>query len=94
MADLTLDRARHDVWRGDRQIELTPTEFELLAYLMRHAGQVLSRSQILEHVWRDAPNTESKMVELYIHYLRNKIDRHTSRPLVRTVRGVGYMVDG
>lgn len=94
VADLTLDRARHDVWRGDRQIELTPTEFELLAYLMRHAGQVLSRSQILEHVWRDAPNTESKMVELYIHYLRNKIDRHTSRPLVRTVRGVGYMVDG
>jgi DNA-binding response OmpR family regulator len=94
VADLTLDPARHDVRRGDRQIELTPTEFELLAYLMRHAGQVLSRSQILEHVWSDAANTESKMVELYIYYLRNKIDRHTSRPLVRTVRGVGYMVDG
>jgi DNA-binding response OmpR family regulator len=94
VADLTLDSARHDVWRGDRRIELTPTEFELLAYLMRHAGQVLSRHQIVENVWRGATSTESKMVELYIHYLRNKIDRQTSRPLVRTVRGVGYMVDG
>jgi DNA-binding response OmpR family regulator len=94
VADLTLDPARHDVWRGDRQIELTPTEFELLAYLMRHPGQVLTRSQIVEHVWRDATSAGSKMVELYIHYLRNKIDRQTSRPLVRTVRGVGYMVDG
>ncbi|HLZ28111.1 MAG TPA: response regulator transcription factor [Chloroflexota bacterium] len=94
VADLILDRARHDVWRGDRQIELTPTEFELLAYLMRHAGQVLSRHQIAENVWHDATSTGSKMVELYIHYLRNKIDRQTSHPLVRTVRGVGYMVDG
>jgi DNA-binding response OmpR family regulator len=94
VADLTLDPSRHDVWRGDRRIELTPTEFELLAYLMRHAGQVLSRNQIVENVWRDATSTQSKLVELYIHYLRNKIDRQTSRPLVRTVRGVGYMVDG
>jgi DNA-binding response OmpR family regulator len=95
VADLTLDTARHEVWRGDRNIELTPTEFELLAYLMRHAGQVLSKNQIVENVWRNATGSkESKMVELYIHYLRNKIDRQTSRPLVRTVRGVGYMVDG
>ena len=94
VADLTLDVARHDVWRGDRRIDLTPTEFELLAYLMRHAGQVLSRDQIVENVWQDGTNAGSKMVELYIHYLRNKIDRQTSRPLVRTVRGVGYMVDG
>jgi two-component system, OmpR family, response regulator len=94
VADLTLDPARHDVWRGDRQIELTPTEFDLLAFMMRHAGQVLSRTQIVEHVWRDATSPESKIVELYIHYLRNKIDRQTSHPLVRTVRGVGYMVDG
>jgi DNA-binding response OmpR family regulator len=94
VADLTLDPARHDVSRGDRHIELTPTEFELLAYLMRHAGQVLSRDQIVENVWHDATSAGSKMVELYIHYLRNKIDRQTSRPLVRTVRGVGYMVDG
>jgi DNA-binding response OmpR family regulator len=94
VGDLTLDPARHDVWRGERQIELTPTEFALLAFLMRHPGQVLSRNQIVENVWRDATNTGSKVVELYIHYLRNKIDRDTSRPLVRTVRGVGYMVDG
>jgi DNA-binding response OmpR family regulator len=94
VADLTLDPARHTVWRAERPIELTPTEFELLAYLMRHPGQVLSRNQIVENVWRDAIGTGSKLVELYIHYLRNKIDRQTARPLVRTVRGVGYMIDG
>ena len=94
VADLTLDLARHVVSRGERQVELTPTEFELLAYLMRNAGQVLTRDQIVHSVWGDTAETTSKMVELYIHYLRNKIDRDTSRPLVRTVRGVGYMVDG
>lgn len=94
VADLTLDPARHVVARGDRTIELTPKEFELLAYLMRHAGQVLTRDQIVHTVWGDAAGATSKLVELYIHYLRNKIDRETSRPLVRTVRGVGYIVDG
>src|ERR1700674_4575701 len=62
VADLTLDPARHDVSRGGRRIELTPTEFELLAYLMRHAGQVMSRNQIVEHVWHDTTNTGSKVV--------------------------------
>lgn len=94
VADLTLDSARHVVTRGDRRIELTPKEFELLAYLMRHPRQVLTREQIVHSVWGEAAGATSKMVELYIHYLRNKIDRDTSRPLVRTIRGVGYMVDG
>ena len=94
VADLSLDPARHTVMRGEREIELTPKEFDLLAYLMRHAGQVLTREQIVQVVWGEAAGETSKMVELYIHYLRNKIDRDTSRPLVRTVRGVGYLVDG
>jgi DNA-binding response OmpR family regulator len=94
VADLTLDLARHVVTRGDRSIELTPTEFDLLAYLMRHVGQVMTRDQIVRAVWGESTGTASKMVEVYVHYLRNKIDRATSRPLVRTVRGVGYLVDG
>ena len=92
--DLVLDAARHQVRRADQEIELTPKEFELLEYLMRRAGQVVTRDQILRSVWRDSSGGTSKMVELYIHYLRNKIDRGTARPLVRTIRGVGYMVDG
>jgi DNA-binding response OmpR family regulator len=94
VADLTLDPARHVVTRGGLNIELTAREFDLLAYLIRHAGQVLTREQIVLAVWGDSTSAASNIVELYIHYLRNKIDRETSRPLVRTVRGVGYLVSG
>ncbi len=94
VGDLVLDSARHEVRRGDQDIELTPKEFELLEYLMRRAGHVATREQIFESVWRDSAGVTSKVVELYVHYLRNKIDRGTARPIVRTVRGVGYMVDG
>jgi len=94
VADLTLDVARHEVRRAGQLIDLTPKEFELLAYLMRNAGQVLTRDQILDGVWGQAVDGSSKTVELYVHYLRNKIDRQTAHPLVRTVRGFGYMVDG
>jgi DNA-binding response OmpR family regulator len=94
VADLALDPARHEVRRGDRPIELTPKEFDLLEYLMRRAGRVVTRDQILQNVWRELPDSSSKGVDLYVHYLRNKIDRDTARPLVRTVRGVGYLVDG
>jgi DNA-binding response OmpR family regulator len=93
-ADLVLDAARHEVRRGDRSIELTPKEFELLEYLMRNRGKVVTRDQILHNAWREVPDNSSKAVDLYVHYLRNKIDRDTARPLVRTVRGVGYMLDG
>jgi DNA-binding response OmpR family regulator len=94
VADLVLDTARHEVHRAERRIDLTPREFDLLEYLMRHAGQVITRDQILEHVWREPGDANSKSVDLYIHYLRNKIDRDTAWPLMRTVRGIGYMVDG
>jgi DNA-binding response OmpR family regulator len=94
VADLILDSARHEVHRSERTIELTPREFDLLEYLMRHVGQVVTREQILDHVWRDPAEINAKSVDLYVHYLRNKVDRDTASPLVRTVRGIGYMVDG
>jgi DNA-binding response OmpR family regulator len=94
VADLVLDPARHEVQRGERKIELTPREFDVLEYLMRHAGQVVTREQIIDQVWREPIGANSKSVDLYVHYLRNKVDRDTAWPLVRTVRGVGYMVDG
>jgi two-component system OmpR family response regulator len=94
VADLTLDTARHEVYQDERLVELTPREFELLEFLMRHAGQVVSRDQIFQNVWRNEANAGSKAVDLYMHYLRAKIDRDTARPLIRTVRGVGYMIDG
>ena len=94
VADLVLDQARHEVRRGQRIIELTPKEFDLLEYLMRHAGQVVTRDQIVQNIGRAGGDQSFKSVDLYVHYLRNKIDRDTAHPLVRTVRGVGYMVDG
>ena len=94
VADLVLDRSRHEVHRGEHVLELTPREFELLEFLMRHAGQVVSREQIFQNVWRNEANAGSKVADLYMHYLRAKIDRDTSRPLIRTIRGVGYMIDG
>jgi DNA-binding response OmpR family regulator len=94
VADLVLDAERHEVRRGERNIDLTPKEFDLLEYLMRHTGQVVTRDQISDNVWRDGAGVSSKSVDLYVHYLRNKIDRETARPLVRTVRGVGYIVNG
>ena len=73
-------------------IELTAKEFDLLAYLMRNAGRVLSKAQITEHVWGYDSEATSNVVEIYIHYLRDKIDRGFARPLIRTVRGVGYTI--
>jgi DNA-binding response OmpR family regulator len=92
VADLTLDLERHEVHRGDRPIELTAREFDLLAYLMRNAGRVLSKDQITDHVWGYDSQATSNVVEIYVHYLRDKIDRDFPRPLIRTVRGVGYTI--
>src|SRR5690348_13055565 len=69
--DLVLDPARHEVQRGDRPIELSPKEFELLEYLMRHSGTVVTRDQIFQNVWRDADGISPKAIDLYVHYLRN-----------------------
>lgn len=88
--DLVLDLARHEARRAGKTIELTAKEFSLLEYLMRHAGQVLTRSQILDHVWGYDFDSFTNVVDIYVHYLRNKIDKGFSKPLIRTVRGVGY----
>ncbi len=93
VADLSLDLLRHEANRGGRPIELTAKEFALLEYLMRHPGQVLTRTQILDHVWGYDLDTLSNVVDIYIHYLRDKIDRGPSQPLIKTVRGVGYRIE-
>lgn len=87
---LVLDLARHEARRDDRTIDLTAKEFQLLEYLMRNAGHVLTRTQILDHVWGYNFDSFSNVVDIYVHYLRNKIDRDFPDPMIRTVRGVGY----
>ncbi|GAC1326453.1 MAG: response regulator transcription factor [Chloroflexota bacterium] len=90
VGDLTLDLARHEARRADRSIELTAKEFQLLEFMMRNAGNVLTRTQILDHVWGYNFDSFSNVVDIYVHYLRNKIDKDFSEPLIRTIRGVGY----
>jgi DNA-binding response OmpR family regulator len=93
VGDLTLDLVRHEVKRGNKIIELTAKEFALLEYLMRNAGQALTRTQITDHVWRYDMDALSNVVDTYIHYLRDKVDRGFSRALIKTVRGVGYKIE-
>ncbi len=92
VGDLTLDIPRREAMRNGRIIELTAKEFALLEFLMRHPDQVLTRAQILEHVWRYDSENLSNVVDIYIHYLREKIDRGFPHPLIRTMRGVGYRI--
>lgn len=91
VGDLTLNEDSHEVERDGAEIELTATEFELLRYLMRNERRVLSKAQILDRVWSYDFGGKSSVVELYISYLRKKIDAGRS-PLLHTVRGVGYMI--
>ena len=88
--DLEMDTARREVRRAGRLIELSAREFTLLEYLLRHSNQVLTRTQIAEHVWNFDFYNESNVVDVYIGYLRRKLDRGHDRPLIHTVRGVGY----
>jgi two-component system response regulator MprA len=92
VADLHLDSLRRAVRRGDREIELTKTEFDLLALLMEHAGIVLSREQIYEHIWGYDFETGSRSLDVYIGYLRRKTEADGESRLVHTIRGVGYVV--
>jgi two-component system OmpR family response regulator len=91
-ADLTLDETRHEVFRGDVQVPLTATEFNLLRYFLLNPRRVLSKSQILQNVWRYDFGGNSNVVETYVSYLRKKLDA-VGPPLIRTVRQVGYMLD-
>jgi DNA-binding response OmpR family regulator len=90
IADLTLDTAQHRVTRSGRKIELSTKEFALLEFLLRHAGCTVTRTNIIEHVWDIHFDNVSNVVDVYIKYLRDKIDKDFSPSLIRTVRGVGY----
>ncbi|HAX74497.1 MAG TPA: DNA-binding response regulator [Cyanobacteria bacterium UBA11372] len=89
-ADLSLNRSTREVLRGDRSIELTAKEFDLLEYLLAHPRQVLTRDQILEKVWGYDFMGDSNIIEVYIRYLRLKLETDTTPRLIHTVRGVGY----
>lgn len=90
--DLSLDTLTYDVKRGDKKINLSAKEFSLLEYLMRNANQVLSKEQIIEHVWDYDANVLPNTVEVFVGYLRNKVDKGFSKPLIHTVRGFGYKI--
>ena len=90
--DLTMDQDTHEVFLADEAIELSPTEFKLLRYLMLNPNRVLSKAQILDHVWEYDFNGDAGIVESYISYLRRKLDQHTDEPLIQTKRGFGYML--
>ena len=90
-ADVVLDDDTHEVWKAGEPVELSPTEFNLLRYLLQNPGRVLSKRQILEHVWTYDFGGDGNVVESYVSYLRRKVD--TSEPrLLHTVRGVGYVL--
>lgn len=93
VGDLVLDDDAHEVFRGEREIDLSPTEFKLLRYLMLNPNRVLSKAQILDHVWEYDFNGDASIVESYISYLRRKIDNlPDEQPLIHTKRGVGYLL--
>jgi two-component system OmpR family response regulator len=87
--DLEMDEDRHQVWRAGEEVRLSPTEFRLLRYLLLNSERVLSKQQILDHVWQYDFNGDDNVVETYISYLRRKLDAG-NEPLIRTVRGFGY----
>ena len=92
--DLRLDPATHRAWRGETELTLTAREFALLEAFMRRPGEVLSRFDLLEHVWDDSYENRSNVIEVYVGYLREKVDRPFGRRTLETVRGAGYRLHG
>lgn len=92
LLDLKMDTAKHEVTRAEEKIELTMKEYALLEYLLRNAGNVMTRTQIIDHVWNYDSDIESNLVDVYIRYLRNKIDKDSPVKLLHTVRGYGYVL--
>jgi len=90
--DLVMDLLSHKVWREDKEIVLTTKEFMLLEYLMRHAGVLVTRTMISEHVWDINFDTLTNVIDVYINYLRNKVDRGFKKKVIQTVRGRGYIL--
>ncbi|GAA0385362.1 DNA-binding response regulator [Acrocarpospora corrugata] len=91
-ADIELDEESHEVWRGGAVVSLSPTEFKLLRYFMSNTGRVLSKAQILDHVWDYDFRGDAGIVESYVSVLRRKIDNRTTPRLIHTLRGVGYVM--
>jgi two-component system OmpR family response regulator len=92
VADLEMDLLARRVRRANRAIDLQPREFRLLEYLMRHAGQVVTRTMLLEHVWDYHFDPQTNVIDVHVSRLRSKIDRDFDRPLLQTVRGAGYVM--
>jgi len=91
---LELNQLTHKVRREELEIELTSKEYALLEYLMLHAGQVVTRTMISEHVWNESFETFTNVIDVYVNYLRNKIDKGSEKPLIHTIRGTGYLLKG
>lgn len=92
IADLELDQVSHKVMRAGKEIELTSTEYSLLEYLMLHVNQVVTRTMITEHVWEDDFDHFSNVINVYINYLRKKIDADFPKKLIHSIRGTGYVM--
>lgn len=92
VADLELDRMRHLVTRAGKMVSLTQREYAVLEYLMRNAGRTVTRTMVVEHVWNLGFEGLTNIVDVYINYLRAKIDQGSSNPLIQTIRGVGYSI--
>jgi len=92
VGDLVLDRLSHQVTRGGEEIDLQPREYRLLEYLMRHTGQVVTRTMLLENVWDYHFDPQTNVIDVHVSRLRSKIDRNFDRPLLHTVRGAGYVI--
>src|SRR5208283_1122419 len=92
--DLEVNRISHKVSRNGRAIELSPKEYALLEYLLRHSGRPVSRNSIIEEVWCLHSDSITNVVDVYINYLRKKIDAGSDHPLIRTIRGIGYQIGG
>ena len=91
-ADLRLDPVAHKVWRSSKEIELTAKEYALLEYFMRNPNQILTRTMIAEHVWDYTFDSFTNIIDVYVNYLRKKVDRDYDKKLIHTVRGIGYVM--
>ncbi|WP_085905509.1 response regulator transcription factor [Kiloniella majae] len=94
VGELSLDMISRQVWRGETEIYLKPREFQLLEYLLRHAGQVVTRTMLLQHVWDYHFDPQTNVIDVHMSRLRNKIDKGFETSLLRTVRGAGYSIRG
>jgi DNA-binding response OmpR family regulator len=90
VGDLTVNPMSREVWRGDRQVDLTAREFELLEFLARHAGEVVKKETLFERVWGYNFDVESDAIKVYVSYLRKKLNANGEKDLIKAVRGVGY----